>query len=428
LVSDPAYAAETFAQLGPLAGMGVTGDILPVLIAAHKDFQTQAAAFLASVLERDVSRRAKLRGKQPRDATLEMLGNYFVSMNAASIRDTLDEGGYREPGAEQEKGADSAFRRHVKYPAPVAKAARRIVSVISTATDAGLIDLRFTLGVLASFGLHEILSALLLASNQPNEAVLAALDSGDSEHAIAIADDLDRRSSAPSVSDWPVTSTHWSRPCSYLSLSLSLYLLNTQALQLAEEGRVRILELLPVLPEMDRPGPARDLICSHFLGFHRDAASEKDRVERSMTAAKRIRSDLEAVRDRRFVVNRRTSRCSHPDCSQLTIAHAFVVFPCGHTFHERCLDCIVSDIPWTPFEDPSIAKERESGKDKEREREREEAEREAEREREKARLGRDNLISECPFCGDRDVALSSRIMIPIGSLPSENLRGDWGLN
>ncbi|GAB0098552.1 Vacuolar protein sorting-associated protein 18 homolog [Sergentomyia squamirostris] len=109
-----------------------------------------------------------------------------------------------------------------------------------------------------------------------------------------------------------------------------------EALELLSEcDLLRIEDLLPFFSDFERIDHFKDAICDALKEYNLKIQEQRRDMDESAKSAEKVRADLQTFRNRLVTISS-TDPCSI--CTACLLVRPFFVFPCGHKFHEDCLE------------------------------------------------------------------------------------------
>uniref|UniRef100_A0A1B0CQ76 Vacuolar protein sorting-associated protein 18 homolog n=1 Tax=Lutzomyia longipalpis TaxID=7200 RepID=A0A1B0CQ76_LUTLO len=109
-----------------------------------------------------------------------------------------------------------------------------------------------------------------------------------------------------------------------------------EALELLQEcDLLRIEDLLPFFSDFERIDHFKDAICDALKEYNLKIQEQRRDMDESAKSAEKVRSELQTFRNRSVTISP-ADLCSI--CSACILIRPFFLFPCGHKFHEDCLE------------------------------------------------------------------------------------------
>uniref|UniRef100_A0A1B0DRJ0 Vacuolar protein sorting-associated protein 18 homolog n=1 Tax=Phlebotomus papatasi TaxID=29031 RepID=A0A1B0DRJ0_PHLPP len=109
-----------------------------------------------------------------------------------------------------------------------------------------------------------------------------------------------------------------------------------EALELLGEcDLLRIEDLLPFFSDFERIDHFKEAICDALKEYNLKIQEQRRDMDESAKSAEKVRADLQSFRNRSVTISA-TDQCSI--CTACLLVRPFFVFPCGHKFHEDCLE------------------------------------------------------------------------------------------
>jgi len=106
------------------------------------------------------------------------------------------------------------------------------------------------------------------------------------------------------------------------------------ALDMLQDGILKIEDVLPYFPSDVRLDKFRDEVCTSLDEVNDRIDSLKGKMEEYKRSADRVRDNIKQLRNRVGVV-KGSQQCEI--CNQLVLSRTFYLFPCEHAFHADCL-------------------------------------------------------------------------------------------
>ncbi|XP_059616594.1 vacuolar protein sorting-associated protein 18 homolog isoform X2 [Phlebotomus argentipes] len=109
-----------------------------------------------------------------------------------------------------------------------------------------------------------------------------------------------------------------------------------EALELLQEcDLLRIEDLLPFFSDFERIDHFKEAICDALKEYNLKIQEQRRDMDESAKSAEKVRAELQSFRNRSVTISA-SDQCTI--CSAALLVRPFFVFPCGHKFHEDCLE------------------------------------------------------------------------------------------